>query len=60
MVAYKSNKPSMVVEHAFPLTAYVGLSANATFGGSGGIMLTARTGVALPMNLQAKTSRSGK
>ena len=36
-VAYISNKPSLVVEYAF-----VGLSANATFGDSGGIMSTAR------------------
>ena len=26
----KSNKPSLVVEHVFPLTGFVGLSAHAT------------------------------
>ena len=41
-VAYISNKPPLVVEHAFPLMGFVGLSANATFCGSGGIMSTAR------------------
>ena len=46
--AYKSNKPRLVVEHAFPLMGLIGLSANITFCGSGGIMSTART-VALPM-----------
>ena len=30
-VAYISNKPPLVVEHAFPLMGFVGLSANATY-----------------------------
>ena len=29
-VAYLSNKPPMVVEHAFPLMVFVGLSVNVT------------------------------
>ena len=36
-VAYISNKPPLVGEHAFPL-----MELNATFGDSGGIMSTAR------------------
>ena len=40
--AYISNKPPLVVEHAFPLTGFVGLLSNTTFGGSHGLMSTAR------------------
>ena len=29
-VAYKSNKPLLVVEHAFPMTGFVGLLAHVT------------------------------
>ena len=47
-VAYISNKPFLVVEHAFPLTGFVGLSANSTFGGSSGIMSTARPEMPYP------------
>ena len=50
-VAYKSNKPSLAVEHALPLTGFVGLSAHATFGASGGVWdnVNCQTGVALPI-----------
>ena len=30
-VAYKGNNPTMMVKHAFPLTGFVGLLANATY-----------------------------
>ena len=39
---YKQNKPPLVGEHAFPPTGFVCLEARVTFGGSGGIMTTAR------------------
>ena len=46
---YKQIKPPLVGEHADPLTGFVCLAAHVTFGDSGGIMSTARDGVALPM-----------
>ena len=55
--AYISNKPPLVREHVFPLTGFVGLSAHATYGGSSGIMLTARPLLLYPCVSQAKTSR---
>ena len=53
--AYKSNKPRLVVEHAFPLMGLIGLSANITFCGSGGIMSTARTELPYPCISQANS-----
>ena len=35
-------KPPLVGEHAFPLTGFVCKEAHVTFGGSDGIMTTAR------------------
>ena len=61
---YKQIKPSLVGEHAFPLTGFVCRSAHVTFGGSGGIMTTARPELPYPCVSQAKswdkTSRRGK
>ena len=61
---YKQIKPPLVVEHAFPLTGFVCMVAHVTFGGSGGIMTTARPELPYPCVSQAKsrdeTSRSGK
>ena len=37
-----------MVEHVFPLTGFVGLSANAIFCGSGGIMSNARPELPYP------------
>ena len=51
-------------EHAFPLTGFVCKEAHVTFGGSGGIMSTARPELPYPCSSQAKsrneTSRRGK
>ena len=41
-MAYITIKSPLVVEHAFQLTGFVCLSANATFGARGGIMSIAR------------------
>ena len=41
---HKRIKPPLVGEHAFPLTALFCRSVYVTFGGSGGIRSTARTG----------------
>ena len=61
---YKQIKPPLVGEHAFPLTGFVCRSALVTFGGSCGIMTTARPELPYPCNSQAKsrdeTSRRGK
>ena len=61
---YKQIKPPLVGEHAFPLTGLVCKEAHVTFGGSGGIMTTARPELPYPCNSQAKswdeTSRRGK
>ena len=61
---YKQIKPPLLGEHAFPLTEFVCLVAHVTFGGSGGIMSTARPGLPYPCVSQAKsrdeTSRRGK
>ena len=61
---YKQIKPPLVFEHAFPLTGFVCMAANVTFGGSGGIMTTARPELPYPCVSQAKsrdeTSRRGK
>ena len=61
---YKQIKPPLVGEHAFPLTGFVCMAAHVTFGGSGGIMTTARPELPYPCVSQAKsrdeTSRSGK
>ena len=39
---YKQIKPPLVGVHAFPMTGFVCMAANVVFGGSGGIMTTAR------------------
>ena len=61
---YKQSKPPLVDEHAFPLMGFVCRSAHVTFGGSGGIMSTARLELPYPCNSQTesrdKTSRRGK
>ena len=61
---YKQIKPSLVDEHAFPLTGFVCKEVHVTFGGSGGIRSTARPELPYPCNSQAKsrveTSRRGK
>ena len=61
---YKQIKPPLVGEHAFPLTGFVCKEAHVTFGGSGGIRLTAIPGLPYPCGSQAKsrdeTSRWGK
>ena len=61
---YKQIKPPLVGEHVFPLTGFVRMAAHVTFGGSGGIMSTARPELPYPCNSQAKsrdeTSRRGK
>ena len=61
---YTQIKPPLVGEHAFPPTGFVCLVAHVTFGGSGGIMSTARPELPYPCNSQAKsqdkTSRKGK
>ena len=61
---YKQIKPPLVGEHAFPLTGFICMAAHVTFGGSGGIMSTARPELPYPCNSQAKsrdeTSRRGK
>ena len=51
---FKRIKPPLVGEHAFPLTGFVCKEADVTFGGSGGIMTTAR--VALPMCFPGQVS----
>ena len=60
---YKQIKPPLVGEHAFPLTRFVCKEAHVTFGGSGGIMSTARPELPYPCVSQAKsrdeTSRRG-
>ena len=45
-------------EHAFPLTGFVYLKAHVTFGGSGGIMTTARPELPYPCNSQAASFRT--
>ena len=61
---YKQIKPPLVDEYAFPLTGFVCETAHVTFGGSGGIMTTARPELPYPCVSQAKsrdeTSRRGK
>ena len=62
---YKQIKPPLVGEHAFQLTGFVCKPAHVTsFGGSGGIMTTARPEFPYPCVSQAKsrdeTSRRGK
>ena len=61
---YKLIKPPLVGEHAFPLMGFVCMEAHVTFGGSGGIMSTARPKLPYPCVSQAKsrdeTSRRGK
>ena len=53
-----------IYKHAFPLTGFVCMAAHVTFGGSGGIMTTARPELPYPCVSQAKsrdeTSRRGK
>ena len=60
----KQIKPPLVGEHAFPLTGFVCKEAHFTFGGSSGIMSTARPELPYPCYSQAKsrdvTSRRGK
>ena len=61
--AYKQIKPPLVGEYAFPLVGFVFKTANVIFGGSGGIMSTARLELPYTCNSQAKsldeTSRWG-
>ena len=61
---YKQIKPTLVGEHAFPLTVFVCRSAHVTFGGSGGIRSTARPELPYPCTSKAnsrdETSRRGK
>ena len=61
---YPLIKAPLVGEHAFPLTGFVCWSAHVTFGGSAGIMSTARPELPYPCVSQAKsrdeTSRRGK
>ena len=61
---YKQIKPPLVGEHASPLTRFVCKEAHIIYGGSGGIMSTARPELPYPCNSQAKsrdeTSRRGK
>ena len=61
---YKQNRPPLVGEHAFTPTGFVCLEARVTFGGSGGIMTTARPELPYPCNSQVKcrdeTSLRGK
>ena len=45
---YKQIKPPLVGEHAFPLTGFVCKEAHVTFGGSCGIMSTARPELPYP------------
>ena len=45
---YKQIKPPLVGKHYFPMTGF-------TFGGSGGIMSTARPGLPYPCNSQTKS-----
>ena len=52
----KQIKPPLVGEHAFPLTGFVCMSAHVTFGGSGGIMTTARPELPYPCNSQSQVS----
>ena len=63
-IIYKQIKPPLVGEHAFPLTGFVCWLAHVAFGGSGGIMTTARPELPYPCVSQAKsrdeTSRRGK
>ena len=54
---YKQIKLPLVGEQAFPLTGFVCRSAHVTFGGSGGIMPTARPELPYPCNSQAKSRR---
>ena len=54
-VVYISNKPSMVVDHAIPLMGFVGLSANATFGSSSGIVSADRPELPYPCISKAKS-----
>ena len=53
---YKQIKPPLVGEHAFPLTRFVCRMAHVTFGGSGGIMTTARPELPCPCNSQSQVS----
>ena len=54
-VAQISNKPRLVVMHAFLVMGFVGLSANPTLSGSGGILSTARLELLYPCISQAKS-----
>ena len=49
------KKTPLVVEHGFLLTWFVGLSANATYGGSDGIMSTAESKSPYPCFSRAKS-----
>ena len=51
----KFIKPPLVGQHAFPLTGFVCKEAHITFGGSGGIMSTARPELPYPCNSQGKS-----
>ena len=53
---YKQIKPPLVGEHAFPLTGFVCMTARITFGGSCGIMTTARPELPYPCNSQSQVS----
>ena len=55
-LAYISKQPFLLGEHAFQLTRFVGLSAaHVTFGGSSGIMSTARPELPYPCISQARS-----
>ena len=61
---YKQIKPSLVCQHAFPLTGFVCMAAHIIFGGSGGIRSTGRPELSYPCSSQAmswvETSQSRK
>ena len=56
---YKKIKPPLLGEHAFSLAGFVCESAHVIFGGSGGIMSTARQKLPYPCNSQAQTRGGG-
>ena len=60
---YRRIKPPLVDEHAFPMKGFFARRIHVTFGGSGGIMSTARPELPYPCNSKAKprdeTSRRG-
>ena len=57
---YKQSKPPLVGEHAFPLMGFVCRSAHVAFGGSGGIMSTARSELPYPYICNSQTKSRDK